>query len=167
MPEQLEIIGEVEERTIGEILLRIAPIEPPPHPLGPAAAEPHWGIFATAPCYHPQQWEAGWLVLFTDTHPEESIELLDEEAIERTERLSILVGVSFRAVLASVIGVMRSQEAAIGRLPPLAWESPLEQLANVRSYITEADPTRVATLLSMMAHWTSDPGGTNGARFLT
>lgn len=164
MPEQLDIIGAIEECQIGDLLVRVAPIEPAPHPLGPAAAEPHLGIFATAP-----NLPAGWVVLFAHpaTDPEDSLELLDEDARERTERLSILVGVSWRAISASVIGVIRSQESAITQLPPMAWKGELSQLRFLRSFIAEADPVKVATLIQMTAHWTSDPGGTQGPRFFT
>lgn len=144
----------------GPLILRTAAIEPPAHPLGPDYAQPHWAVFASAK-HHDQ----GWVCLFSTTvDPEQSIATLDQESLERTERLSILLGAAWVNVVDSAKTVRDVQEAALKLLPPDVYQAPVEQLRAFRAAIWQADPSAVATIATMTFYWANDTGGDFGPR---
>lgn len=147
------------EHEVGPLVIRVTPVTPPEHPLGPEYADPHWGIFARG-------LEGGlWIGLNVTPSPDAALETLSEDDLERAERLSILTGVSWRAVAHSARGVTAAQEEAVMRLPPGIYSASPEELRRVRSKIPANDPEVVAQLLTMTYYWQTDEGGYRAARF--
>lgn len=152
--------GYVEQRH-GALVLRVAAVQPPHHPLGSDYAEPCWGVFGSA-----TENDIGWLALFVPTTDvEAAIATLDPEAEQRAARLSVLIGASWAAIAGSAKSVTEAQESAVMRLPPEVYGYRLEELEAIRAYINTPDPNLAATLLGMTYHWQTDPGGTHGPRF--
>lgn len=150
-----------DETRLGSLIVRVAAIEPPQHPLGPDYAEPHWGIYCSAVDADP-----GWLAMNATPKPDDALETLDNrQDLLRTEKLSICIGATWAAICESALQVAKRQEAAVLKLPPQVYEATLEELRAVRGNLNIADPVIVAMLLGMTYHWQTDPGGTYGPRF--
>ncbi len=163
MAKTLDLIGSFAEGALSdELLYRIAPLEPSPHPLGRDHTQPCWGIFAA-----PVNWEPGWIVLNTTTYPpHQFLDGLNDDELDRILRLALLLGVSWAAIEASVARVCTAQESAVAALPNAIYRAPIEGLRNLRPMINEADPGKVSLLLRMMDTWSRDVGGTAGATFV-
>lgn len=152
------------EQLHGSLLLRVAAVTPPAHPLGHEYSEPHFAVFGSA--VDAAVAPIGWLALFVPvTDPDRAIETLDEDAQSRAERLSVLIGASWDAVAASAKTVCEAQESAVVRLPQEVYGYTLEELRTIRGYINTPDPNLTAVLLGMTYHWQHDTGGTHGPRF--
>lgn len=151
------------EEELGRLTLRTAALEPPEHPLGSDYAEPHFGVFGSASDWQPR----GWVCLFaTPSEPDEAIATLDPESQDRTERLSVLLGVSWAQIVnRGAKTVSDEQEAAVEQLPPNVYEESPEALRQLRSYLFADEPLVVATILAMSYWWQTDQGGYLGPRF--
>lgn len=148
-----------QERPLGPLTLRVAAVQAPAHPLGSDYTEPHYGVFGCAE-------RGGWIALAVPVLDAEAmIATLDTDGLERAERLSILIGASWPAFVASARTVVVAQEDAVVRLPPQVYGEPPENLRTVRSLINSPDPNIVGVLLGMAYHFGYEEGGYRGPRF--
>lgn len=161
---ELDVIsaeGFVEEDLGNRLNVRRAAVQPPQHPLGPEYSEPHFGIFASAKLH-----DQGWVCLATTSKPDAVMETMqDEDDWRRIERLSILLGSSWAAMVGSVRAVSGAQESAVRMLPPAVYQAKPDQLRQLRAMITHDDPATIAVICQMTFHWGMQPGGTSGPYF--
>lgn len=157
MPDALSIIGpHTEHKLYGEILIRVVPLQPPE--ITGIEPEPMYGVLASAIHVDP-----GWISLWTVADEDPPIaDLEDPEARDRVQRLSILIGATWRACEVNLAATIEKQESAVLRLPPAIYDFDLAELRRVRSAMNTLDQHQVALMLGMTYHWQTDPGGTYG-----